>query len=153
MLNPTDVTVGWERTSFTVFEDVGSFQAYYSVVFPTTTAITSFFMRVATVIGTAGEKFFCVCVCMLANYCNHSTIIMYNYTDEDDYQRIRGSQQEQFFSNTMRRASAEVTLRTDNVYEGVEEFRLELFFASPQTGFFVIPNIATVTVLDAIIGE
>ena len=48
----------------------------------------------------------------------------------------------------MRRASADVTIRTDNVYEGVEEFRLDLFFASPQTGFFVIPNIATVIIND-----
>ena len=70
------------------------------------------------------------------------------YTDDDDYQSIRGSQQEQFITNTMRRASAEVTIRTDNVYEGVEEFSLELFFATPQTGFFVIPNIATVTIND-----
>ena len=53
----------------------------------------------------------------------------------------------------MRRASAEVTIRTDNVYEGVEEFSLDLFFADPQARFFVIPNIATVTILDAIIGE
>ena len=70
------------------------------------------------------------------------------YTDEDDYQRIRGSQQEEFISNTIRRASAEVTIRTDNVYEGAEEFSLDLFFASSQTGFFVIPNIATVTITD-----
>ena len=49
----------------------------------------------------------------------------------------------------MRRASAEVTIRTDNIYyEGVEEFSLDLFFASPQSGFFVIPNIATVTIID-----
>ena len=78
---------------------------------------------------------------------------MHVHTDEDDYQRIRGSQQEQFITNTMRRASAEVTIRTDNVYEGVEEFSLDLFFASPQSGFFVIPNITTVTILDAAVGE
>ena len=75
------------------------------------------------------------------------------YTDENDYQRIRGSQQEQFITSTMRRASADVTIRIDNVNEGAEEFSLELFFASPQSGFFVIPNIATVTILDAAIGE
>ena len=55
LLNPTDVTIGWEQTSYTVSEDVGSFEAYYSVSFPTMTAITSFFMRVATDAGTAGE--------------------------------------------------------------------------------------------------
>ena len=71
------------------------------------------------------------------------------HTDEDDYQRIRGSQQEQLITNTMKRASAEVTIRTDNVYyEGVEEFSLDLFFSSPQTGYFVIPNITTVTIND-----
>ena len=48
----------------------------------------------------------------------------------------------------MRRASAEVTIRTDDKYEGVEEFSLELFFASPRTGFFVKPNIATVTIVE-----
>ena len=48
----------------------------------------------------------------------------------------------------MRRASAEVTIRTDDVYEGAEEFDLDLFFANPQAGFFVIPNIATVTITD-----
>ena len=39
-------------------EDVGTFQVYYSVIFPTmTTRITDpFFMRVATVVGTAGES-------------------------------------------------------------------------------------------------
>ena len=78
---------------------------------------------------------------------------MHVHTDEDDYQRIRGSQQEQFITHTMRRASAQVTIRTDNVYEGVEEFSLDLSFTQPQTGFFVIPNIATVTILDAAIGE
>ena len=78
---------------------------------------------------------------------------MHVHTDEDDYQRIRGSQQEQFFSNIKRRASAEVTIRTDNVYESVEEFNLDLSFTQPQTGFFVIPNIVTVTILDAAIGE
>ena len=76
-------------------------------------------------------------------------MICIHNTDEDDYQRIRGSQQEQLITNTMRRASAEVTIRTDNVYfEGVEEFSLDLFFASPQTGFFVLPNITTVTIND-----
>ena len=53
----------------------------------------------------------------------------------------------------MRRASAEVTIRTDNVNEGAEEFTLELFFAQPQSGFFVIPSIATVIVLDSAIGK
>ena len=48
----------------------------------------------------------------------------------------------------VRRASANVTIRTDNVYEGVEEFSLDLFFALPQAGFYVIPNIATVTIHD-----
>ena len=75
------------------------------------------------------------------------------HADENDYQRIRGSQQERFFSNDNRRASTDVTIRTDNVHESAEEFSLYLFFASPQTGFFVIPDIVTVTILDAIIGE
>ena len=80
-------------------------------------------------------------------------INVFIHADENDYQRIRGSQQERFFNNDNRRASAEVTIRTDNVYDGVEEFSLDLFFASPQTGFFVTPSIATVTILDEIIGE
>ena len=75
------------------------------------------------------------------------------FTDEDDYQRIRGSQQERLINNNVRRASADVAIKTDNVYESVEEFSLDLFFASPQTGFFVMPNIATVTILDALIGK
>ena len=69
-------------------------------------------------------------------------------TGEDDYQRIFGSQQEQFFNDAIKRASANVTIRTDNIYEGAEGFNLDLFFASPQAGFYVIPNIATVTIND-----
>ena len=49
----------------------------------------------------------------------------------------------------MRRASADVTIMTDDVYEGVEEFSLDLFFAQQQSGFFVVPSIATVTIIDA----
>ena len=92
-------------------------------------------------------------VFMILCYYNHKRKKKNIYTDEDDYQRIRGSQQEQFITNTMRRASAEVTIRTDNLNEGVEEFSLELFLAQPQTGFFVIPSITTVTVLDSTIGK
>ena len=64
LLNSTDITVGWERTSFNVSEDVGTFQAFYNVMFPTnTTSITNpFYMRVTTVVGTAGEKFSCACM-------------------------------------------------------------------------------------------
>ena len=47
----------------------------------------------------------------------------------------------------------DVTIKIDNVNEGAEEFSLELFFASPQSGFFVNPNIAMVTILDSIIGD
>ena len=130
-------------------EDIGTFKAFYSVINPTSTQTIAnpFFMRVATVIGTAGEIFFALHVLW---YC---IIITYYMSDEDDYQRIRGSQQERFFNNDNRRASADVTIRTDNVYESVEEFSLDLFLASPQTGFFVTPNVYTVTILDAIIGE
>ena len=53
----------------------------------------------------------------------------------------------------MRRASADVTIKTDNVYERLEEFSLELHLASPQARFFVMPNIASVIILDAMIGE
>ena len=76
-MNPADVTVGWEQTSYTVSEDVGTFQAYYSVIFPTNIQMISnpFFMRVATVTGTAGESLFCVC--MLVNYFNHNTTCIY----------------------------------------------------------------------------
>ena len=91
-------------------------------------------------------------------YQTNKSVFMYSYvithmigihnTGENDYQRIRGSQQEQFITNTMRRASAEVTIRIDDVYEGAEEFNLDLFFASPQSGFFVIPSVATVTITD-----
>ena len=70
LLNPTDVTVGWEQTSYTVSEDVGTFQAYYSVTFPamTTWIANPFFTRVATVSGTAGEKFICVCSIIITVY-------------------------------------------------------------------------------------
>ena len=87
------------------------------------------------------------------NYDNHSALVHYilvQCTGEDDYERIRGSSQERFFNNDNRRASADVTIRTDDVYEGAEMFSLDLFFASPQTGFFVIPDIANVTIIDAI---
>ena len=73
------------------------------------------------------------------------------YTGEQDYQPIRS--QEQTLNNHVRRASVNVTIRTDSESEGVEQFSLELSLASPQTGFFVRPNIATVTILDAILGE
>ena len=75
------------------------------------------------------------------------------HTDEDDYQHIHGSQQERQLTYSNRRASADVKINIDSMYEGVEEFSLELYFASPQTGFFVSPNIATVTVLNTIVGE
>ena len=67
LLNSTDITVGWERTSFTVSEDVGTFQAFYSVMFPTnTTSITNLtFMRVTTAEGTAGETFSLACVMII----------------------------------------------------------------------------------------
>ena len=80
-------------------------------------------------------------------------LTVYTLTDEDDYQHIRGSQQERLLNNNIRRASADVAIKTDNVYDGVEEFSLDLFFAAQQTGFFVMPNIATVTIYDALIGE
>ena len=47
----------------------------------------------------------------------------------------------------------DVTITIDNVNEGAEEFSLELFFASPQSGFFVNPNIAIVTISDANTGD
>ena len=42
----------------------------------------------------------------------------------------------------------EVTISTDNVNEGTEEYSLNLFYMSPQNFFFVMPNIATVRILD-----
>ena len=62
LLNPSDTTVGWEQTSYTVSEDIGSFQALYSVIIPTSTQFIAnpFFMRVATIEGTAGEIYFCM---------------------------------------------------------------------------------------------
>ena len=48
----------------------------------------------------------------------------------------------------MRRGNADVTINTDNVYEGTEEFNLVLTFAQPRRRFFVIPNITTVTIND-----
>ena len=60
MVNSTDITVGWDQTSYTVPEGVGTFQAFYSLIVPPITepqAIAHpFFMRVATVVGTAGES-------------------------------------------------------------------------------------------------
>ena len=62
LLNRTDITVGWEQTSYTVSENIGSFEAFYSLIFPAMGQVISnqFFMRVATVIGTAGEILFCM---------------------------------------------------------------------------------------------
>ena len=58
----TDVSVGWEQTFYTVSENVESFEAFYSVIFPTSVQFITnlFFMRVATVEGTAGEIHFCM---------------------------------------------------------------------------------------------
>ena len=47
-----------------------------------------------------------------------------------------------------RQASAEIIIRTDDVYEGTEIFSLNLSLASPQSGVFVIPNIANLTIID-----
>ena len=50
-----DVTFGWEQISYTVSEDVGTFQAFYSITIPTfLPGLNPIFMRVSTVIGTAG---------------------------------------------------------------------------------------------------
>ena len=49
---------------------------------------------------------------------------------------------------TLRSACVDVTIRTDNVYEGVEDFSLDLFFDNAEIGFFVIPNVTTVTISD-----
>ena len=54
LVNPTDITVGWEQTSYTVSEDTGTFEAFYSVVFPLRIA-NPFFMRVTTIMGAAGK--------------------------------------------------------------------------------------------------
>ena len=139
-------------------EGVGTFQAFYGVINPTNTNFlaASLLMRVRTVRGTAGENFIPLHLTYdSANiYCNsHQLHLVHTlcYTGEQDYQPIRS--QEQTLNNNVRRASVNVTIRTDSESEGVEQFSLELSLASPQTKFFVRPNIATVTILDAIIGE
>ena len=76
LLNPIDFTVGWEQTSYIVSEDIGSFEAFYSVLFPTSkeTITNSLFMRVATVVGTAGKIPLCV---YSDNYDSHSALIYF----------------------------------------------------------------------------
>ena len=56
----TDITVGWDQTSYTVSEGVGVLQACYSVVQPPNTGFNhlrniQFFMGVTTTTGTAGD--------------------------------------------------------------------------------------------------
>ena len=55
-------------------EGVGTFQAFYSIIFPANTTITNpFFMRVATLNGTAGEK--CILYVHAANYYKHYALV------------------------------------------------------------------------------
>ena len=137
-------------------EGVGTFQAFYSVISPPNThsLAASLLMRVRTVRGTAGENFIALHLTYDSVYCDSHQLHLLHilcYTGEQDYQSIHS--QGQLLNNHVRRASVNVTIRTDSELEGVEQFSLELSLASPQTEFFVRPNIATVTILDAIIGE
>ena len=76
--------------------------------------------------------------------------LLFLFTDENDYQRIGRFDQEQLLNDATRRARVEVAINTDNVNEGTEEFSLNLFYIRPQNRFFVMPNIATVRILDTI---
>ena len=84
LLNFTDITVGWEQSSFVVSEDIDTFCIFYSIIVPTNTIRLSnpFFMRVATVIGTAGEKLFFVCTCngkLLQPFCSCILLFIQRY--------------------------------------------------------------------------
>ena len=69
---------------------------------------------------------------------------------ELDYMPIRSQffEMERVLTNAARSACIDVTIRMDNVYEDTEEFSIELLFAEPSGGFFVAPDITTVTIMD-----
>ena len=67
-----------------------------------------------------------------------------------DYMPIRSQffEMERVLTNAVRSACIDVTIHMDNVYEDTEEFSIELLYAMPSGGFFVTPNITTVTIMD-----
>ena len=79
--------------------------------------------------------------------------MLYACADEADYVPINVGSQEQQLNNSKRTACVDVTIKTDDVRESAEDFSLNLFYVNPQTRFFVMPIIATVTILDATMGE
>ena len=55
----TDITVGWDRISYAVSENVTMFEACYSIVFPPPTVDLGdlqLIMQVDTIAGTAGKN-------------------------------------------------------------------------------------------------
>ena len=73
---------------------------------------------------------------------------------EMDYMPIRSQffEKERTLTNDERSACIDVTIHTDNMDEIAEKFSIELLYAMPSGGFFVIPDMTTVTIVD-ITGE
>ena len=55
---------------------------------------------------------------------------------------------ERVLTDATRSVCIDVTIHTDNMDEIAEKFSIELLFAEPSGGFFVVPNITTVTIVD-----
>ena len=67
-----------------------------------------------------------------------------------DYMPIRSQffEMERTLTNNERSACIDVTIHTDNMDEIAEEFSIKLRYAMPSGGFFVIPDITTVTIMN-----
>ena len=70
---------------------------------------------------------------------------------EMDYVPIQ-SQMERVLTDATRSACINITIHTNNMDEIAEKFSIELLYVMPLKGFFVIPDITTVTIVD-ITGE
>ena len=123
----TDITVGWDRISYAMSEDVNNdvvFEACYSVVFPPPTADLGnlqLIMQVDTITGTAGKN---INSNALHNTYRNKCLL----TDEMDYMPIQSLffEMERVLTNAARSACIDATIRMDNVYEDTEEFSIEL---------------------------
>ena len=140
----TDITVGWDRISYTVSEDFNddvTFEACYSIVFPPSIGDLQLIMHVDTIAGTAGKNIAST-VYIISNICLPK--------GEMDYIPIRSRffEMERVLTDASRSACVDVTIRMDNVYEDTEEFSIKLLYAMPSGSFFVIPSITTVTIMD-----
>ena len=67
----TDITVGWDQTSYTVSEGVGTFNACYSIVYPPSDQMfeNEFFLRATTATGTAGGVLYNIKMHVITIFC------------------------------------------------------------------------------------